>query len=207
MRIRISGINQYMFCPYSFYLEYVLGLKPIKTRSLAIGAKVHAELHNKYLEEEWEVVDVWEALQRARENKETFKYREFQINASFAEWDLVGKMDELWIYPDRILIIEDKPGNQAYDGSKYQVMGYALAFKHIYNPQMPIEIAVRNRDTLQILWDEEFNETKERDVVQVIEEMYRVLNHEKIPEAKSSPNKCEHCGFRDFCDKRMVRED
>ncbi len=202
MKIKISWLNQYLFCPYSFYLQYVLGIQPIKTQSLRIGAQVHEELNRRYREEGWEEVDIWEALQRAREKGETFKYREMGIDANFGRWNLVGKMDELWIYPDRIEIIEDKPGNHAYDGGKYQVMGYALAFKHFYNPPLPIRIAVRNRDTLQILWYEEFDKAKERDVKNVIKEMYRVLKGELIPEARASPNKCQHCGFRDFCDRR-----
>ena len=203
MKIRISWINQYLFCPYGFYLQHVLGLEPIKTKSLSIGARVHAELKRKYEEEGWENVNIWEALQRAKEKGEIFKYRERWVDANFEKWDLVGKVDELWIYPDRVEIIEDKPGNHAYDGSKYQVMGYALAFKSFYNISLPIKIAVRNRDTMELLWHEEFDEIKEKDIVRVIEEMYQILDRKIIPEAIPSPNKCEHCGFRDFCDRRM----
>ncbi len=202
MRIRISWINQYMFCPYGFYLEHVLGLKPIKTQYLVTGTKIHAELQKKYLEEGWEVVDIKEALYRSQKNREIFKYRELQINASFPRWELTGKMDELWIYPDQVLIIEDKPGNQAYDGGKYQVMGYALALKHVYHPSIPIQIAVRNRDTQEIMWNEEFDQSREKDVSGILDEIYLVLSGEKIPAAKPSPKKCEHCGFREFCNRK-----
>ena len=202
-RILVSWINQYMFCPYAFYLGHVLGVRPIKSANVAMGARIHAELQRKYLEEGWEIVEVEEALERAQKNKETFKYRELPIEAIFSQWTLKGKMDELWIYPDKVLIIEDKPGERAYDGGIYQVMGYALAFKQVYHPSAPIKIAVRNRDSQDIMWDDEFDKSKESGVINVINDIYLVLSGEKIPQARPGSKKCEHCGFRDFCDKKQ----
>ncbi len=203
MKVPISWINQYLFCPYAFYLQHVLGVEPQKDVALLIGSAVHAELERKYKEEGWEQVDIEDALHRAPIENREFRYREFAVSTYLQKFEISGRIDEVRINPDRISIIEDKPGNRVYDGSKYQVMGYAFAFKRIYTPDLPIYVMVRNRDTQEVMWQKMFEDYDEQEVFRLIMEIYNVLSGNIIPDAKPSPKKCERCAVGYICNKKQ----
>lgn len=65
---------------------------------------------------------------------------------------LYGLIDEVHFTPDRIIIIDDKPNNQAFSSIKKQIWGYCLAFEEQFKPDLPIFGCLRQKDTKQIIW-------------------------------------------------------
>ncbi|MEM5807299.1 MAG: CRISPR-associated protein Cas4, partial [Candidatus Aenigmatarchaeota archaeon] len=132
--IVINGINHFPiswlhskgFCEYQLYLEKIKKIKVEKTAEMIIGKQIHEELEREFLEQAEEEMTIEEALIRSKETGESFFIRELETISS--KYGIYGKIDEVQIFPDNILIIDDKPGSVAYQGLIKQVAAYSLSF-------------------------------------------------------------------------------
>lgn len=192
----ISWLNQQGYCEYVLFLQYCQGIKTAPTQAMLTGTKEHGALEEKF-KETATPASFDEAYELSKE-KEILSREMFVIDP---EEGIRGFIDEIWMTPDEIVIIDDKPGNRAYMSTIHQVLAYCLAFKHmIGDDNRKIRGALRERGTDNIFWSEEFNERNEKKIKYVIDRMHGLFEGQKPFIPTKNPNKCKKCRYQSYCD-------
>lgn len=196
----ISWLNTQAYCEYSLYLEYSEGIRTGPTREMIEGTKGHAELEEKF-KETAQPSSFEDAFELSKE-EEILSREMFVIDV---EDGIRGFIDEVRMTPDRIIIIDDKPGNRAYQSTINQVRAYCLAFKSmIGDDDRQIIAALRQRGTDNIFWYEEFNENNEKNIRYTINFLHRLIDDKRDPIPTKNPNKCRSCRFQSYCDEKAI---
>jgi predicted RecB family nuclease len=112
---------------------------------------------------------------------------------------LYGRIDEVVFEPNRIVIVDDKPGAQPYFTNKVQVWGYCQAFREMYEPSLPLFGALRQEDNRNIVWLEEFLEDHTKLVSITVDRIRAILGGTQSPEPTGNSRKCQPCRFRESC--------
>jgi CRISPR-associated exonuclease Cas4 len=199
-RIPVSWLHSYGYCEYQIYLEHVRGVEAEETPEMQEVREAHAamdEAHKAAAELE---LDVDEALTKAQEEQIVLSAREVQVKGK----QLVGCIDEIVFLPDRIMIVDDKPGDIAWPSSKLQAWGYCLTFEEQYEPNMPIIAGIRNRDTGYEIWASPYTRRNREEVLRAVSRIRQLLDGEAIPVGCRNPKKCRACRFNGSCDVRSV---
>lgn len=197
-RIPVSWLHSYGYCEYQIYLEHVRGVEAGETPEMQEGREVHAamdEAHKAAAELE---LGIDEALAKSQEERVVLSAREVQVKGE----QLIGVIDEVIFFPDRIMIVDDKPGDIAWPSSKMQAWGYCLAFQEQWEPGLPIVAGIRNRETGYEVWAEAFTRRHREEVVTAVSRIRQILDGEAIPRGAGNPRKCRACRFCDSCDAR-----
>ena len=173
----ISWLNTQQYCEYSLYLEYCQGISTAPTKEMTEGTRGHAVLEEKF-KETAEPSTFEDAFELSKE-EEIVSREMFVIDT---ENGIRGYIDEIRMTPDKIIIIDDKPGNRAYQSTINQVRAYCLAFKNmIGEDNRKIVAALRQRGTDNIFWYEEFNENNENNILYTINFLHRLINDQRDP--------------------------
>lgn len=194
----VSWLNKQGFCEYGIYLENVKGIHVKPTKSMVKGTEVHATLEENF-KKDAEPATFDEML----ETSKTSEILSRELPVISKQHGIRGFIDEVWMTPDEFIIIDDKPGTIAYSSSINQVFGYCLAFKEMIPEERRIVASLRERGTENIYWASYFDEKAEKDIINLIERMQRLLVGELEFEATNNPNKCRGCRFNAICDKKM----
>ncbi|MBU3905207.1 MAG: PD-(D/E)XK nuclease family protein [Nanoarchaeota archaeon] len=192
----ISEFNIQSYC--ELQLKYIWSGIRITTKQMLQGTARHKELETKFIEEtkDLEEVTIEEALELAKKGI-TSVARELRIK-SF-NFRLNGIIDHIEIGPTGITILDDKVGDIAYPGSKTQLFMYAIAFKDCYRSDLDIRVRIRNRDTLQTVWEEVFTENVFNEMEEKLQRMAELAMHEREFEPTNSPKKCAACSYKEMC--------
>ncbi len=194
-----SWLNSFLYCPYQIYLEKVLKIKPGETEAMISGKNAHLALEINHREAVEEYLTIPDALQMAKRNNVGYLFREVRLRALFDRYVVGGRIDELLILPDRVDIIDDKPGHRAYDGGIIQVYAYAHAFVSRYSPQVPVHAVIRSRDSGEEIYRGEFGARERERVEEIIKELLDVIYSRREPTVRINERKCASCRFRDVC--------
>jgi CRISPR/Cas system-associated exonuclease Cas4 (RecB family) len=195
-----SWINTYYFCPYQLYLYRVKGIKRPATKAMKTGTAVHLALEQKHLEQVEEELMIEDALFNARMTRNAYVFRELHLIGHFERYQVGGYIDELAIYPDRVEVIDDKPGTQAYRGEIMQVHTYAHAFIKELSPGMPVWAVIRNRDTGEILYRNVHGAQKEEETEALLGDILALLRDARVPSVEVKESRCRSCRYRDVCE-------
>lgn len=196
----ISWLNTQGYCEYSLYLEYCQGVSTAPTQEMTIGSDEHEKLEAKF-KETAEPSTFKDAFELSKE-EEILSREMFVIDA---EDGIRGFIDEIRMSPDKIIIIDDKPGNRAYPSTINQVRAYCLAFKNmIGDDNRQIIAALRERGTDNIFWYEEFNENNEKNIRYQINSLHRLIDDQRAPIPTKNPNKCRKCRFQSYCEEKAI---
>jgi hypothetical protein len=101
--------------------------------------------------------------------------------------------------PSRIIIVDDKPSIQPYFTNKIQVWGYCQAFKETYYPGVPLFAALRQENTGDIIWLEEFLEDHDNLVKVTVDRIRAIIAGNESPQPAGNIRKCKPCRFKDSC--------
>ncbi len=195
-----SWIQTYKYCPYQLYLERVKKVEVPPTRSMREGTAAHMVLeeeHKKMVERELSIED---ALSLAPFENESYAYREVKYITQFDNFQLISKVDEIVIGPDKVVIIDDKRSRKVYDGQIFQVYAYAYAFKHMFDVDRDIRVQIRSHVNSKLLYDHEFGGEEERAIEKTLGDVLRLLKNEFVPQVEYRSSKCDRCRFRDYCE-------
>ncbi len=194
----ISWLNKQGFCEYGIYLENVKGIEVKPTPSMLEGTKEHAILEDKF-KEDAEPATFDEML----ETSKTGEILSRELPVISKHYGIRGFIDEVWMTPDEFIIIDDKPGTVAYSSSINQVYGYCLAFKEMVPEKRRIVASLRERGTENIYWASYFDGKVEKDIINLVNRMHKLLEGKAEFKATDNPNKCRGCRFNTLCDKKM----
>ncbi len=200
--IPISVLSQYEYCEAQVTMRYVHGVIPV-TPAMIEGTLIHERLEREFLEKAELELSLEQALGLSKETGEVYVSREVPVHSR--ELGIVGRIDELEIWPDRLVVIDDKPGPVPYKGYMMQVYGYAMALEHTVDTTgRVIIVRIRDRSTGIVLWEWEYNPRDElaRAVRTAISRISRLMTGEVLPEPTGNEKKCLSCGFYPECKYR-----
>jgi len=196
-KIPIHWLHSQAYCEYQIYLEHVLGKEGKITSEMEKGKKVHSMLEEKHKEKAEIKLSVKDALEKSQKEKIILVGREVYVENE----NLMGLIDEIHFTPNKIIIINDKPGDFAYLTNKMQVWGYCLAFQEQFNPKISIVGCIRQRDNQKILWKGDFLDEHKNMVLDAIKRILGIINGNQKPQPTTKISKCKNYRLKDDCDK------
>lgn len=202
--IGASWFTSFCYCEYKFYLEKVLRIEVPKTQDMILGIQVHQEKENKFLEEAEEIS--WREFLEA-EKPVTTKEAEFE--KQIGDILLLGRIDEITSDKSGIYILDDKPNPKLYNSSKLQLYTYCFLFQETFKDSLnkPIFAMLRDRDTNQVVWTQEFTKDSEQEFFEVFHRMRSLLLKKEVPTPTNNPNKCKACIYNKLnkCNKSLAK--
>lgn len=191
----ISWLNKQGYCEYQLYLEHMKGIKTQPTSAMTQGTKMHKQLEDIFKKDATPST-FEEAVENSKEN--AIMSREcFVVSPEFG---IRGYIDEIWMKPDEIVIIDDKPGRTPYESSMNQVRAYCLAYKDMTGEKRKIKGALRERGTENLFWIEEFTPNVEKSITFTIDRVHGLFDGTKPFMATKNPKKCRSCRFNNDCE-------
>ena len=191
----ISWLNKQGYCEYQLYLEHMKGIKTQPTSAMTQGTKMHKQLEDIFKKDATPST-FEEAVENSKEN--AIMSRECFVVAP--EFGIRGYIDEIWMKPDEIVIIDDKPGRTPYESSMNQVRAYCLAYKNMAGEERKIKGALRERGTENLFWIEEFTPDVEKSITFTIDRVHGLFDGTKPFVATKNPKKCRSCRFNNDCE-------
>lgn len=206
----IWWLNDHEYCEYKIYLQFEKGIKTEKTEKMKEGRQIHDQLYTDFKQAS--------IPSSFKEIVELSKF-EGQISKEFKlrslKYGMIGQADEILFYPDKLIVIDDKPGPKNYpagknipwEGDINQVYGYCLALKEKmieeFQDTRPIIAALRKRKTDYIYWNEIFDESAENKIIGIINHIHRLISLEDEYKSNDKPGKCKSCSLNKECDRNI----
>jgi len=194
----ISWLNKQGYCEYGIYLENVKGVEVKPNAAMIKGTMVHSKLEMDFRKEA-EPATMDEMLETSK-TSDIFS-RELPVLS--VRYGIRGFIDEVWMTSDEFIIIDDKPGNRAFNSSINQVYGYCLAFLDVVKDKRNIVASLRERSTENIFWSAYFNENAQNDIINIINRIHKLILGEEEYKSTKNPKKCRSCRFNKMCDRRV----
>lgn len=193
--IPVHWLHTHAYCELQIYLEKVQGLEAPPTVEMLAGAEKHAILDEEHEKKAELDLTVNEAFAKAQLEAISLISRDIYVKGTA----LYGRIDEVVFEPTRIIIIDDKPSAQPYFTNKVQVWGYCQAFQEMYQPNLPLFGALRQEDTGDIVWLEEFLTDHAMLVRTTVDRIRAILSGIENPEPAGNSRKCNPCRFKESC--------
>ncbi|WP_298519851.1 CRISPR-associated protein Cas4 [uncultured Methanobrevibacter sp.] len=192
---QISWLNQQGYCEYQIYLEYMKGIETPATPEMTHGSDIHNQLETIFKQDA--TPSTFEEAVEVSKSEASMSRECFVISPKYG---IRGYIDEIWMTPEEIVIIDDKPGRTPYFSTMNQVRAYCLAFKDMTNDERPIKAALRERGTNNLFWIEIFTEDVEKQIEFTINRMHGLLEGSRPFVPTKNPNKCRSCRYKRYCD-------
>lgn len=199
--IAISEFHQQAYCEVQLKYKWA-GIKRI-TPQMTKGTEIHDEKLDEFEKETEgaEQVEVKEAIKRAIEKGERFVARELLIRSP--TFRLYGMIDAVEIGPHGITITDDKPCEYPYMSAVSQILGYGIAFKDFYRPNIDIFLIIKHHNG-DIIWEEVLDQDKVDEMLERINRIHELATGLREFEPTGNPKKCASCSYRDICKKRQL---
>ena len=191
----ISWLNQQGYCEYQLYLEYMKGIETRPTAAMTHGSQIHKQLENIFNKDATPA-----KFEDAVEASKTEASMSREVTVVAPDYGIRGDIDEIWMTPDEIVIIDDKPGRTPYQSTINQVRAYCLAFKDMTGDERKIKGALRERGTDNLFWIEIFTPEVEKQIKFTIDRVQGLLDGTKPFVPTKNPKKCRSCRFKDTCE-------
>jgi CRISPR-associated protein Cas4 len=191
----ISWLNKQGYCEYQIYLEHMRGIETAATPEMTHGSNIHNQLEHAFKKDATPAT--FEEVVEVSKSEATISRECFVVSP---EYGIRGYIDEIWMKPDEIVIIDDKPGRTPYFSTMNQVRAYCLAFKDMTNDERPIKGALRERGTSNLFWIEIFTQDIENQIKFTIDRMQGLLEGSRPFVPTKNPNKCRSCRYKKYCE-------
>lgn len=179
--IRVKELELIFFCPYSFYLNKVLGFERKKEQVFEKGKKIQGEIRNVvyvFLLKEVEPGRIME-----------------EVEMTDSELGLKGKVDMLLLFENEIVPIEIKWTPKFYPWWIYNLATYAILAQRTF--EKPVKKALlirikRGRGDCKVIW---MDDTLRNSVFWALRLARKILEG-KIP---MKYGRCKNCDFKHVC--------
>ena len=191
----ISWLNQQGYCEYQLYLEYMKGIETPATPEMTHGSDIHHQLEDIFKQDATPAT--FEEAVETSKDKASMSREVFVIAP---EYGIRGYIDEIWMKPDEIVIIDDKPGRTPYFSTMNQVRAYCLAFKSMTCDERKMKAALRERGTENLFWIEIFTPEVEKEIKFTLERMQGLFDGTRPFVPTKNANKCRSCRYKRYCE-------
>ena len=133
--------------------------------------------------------------------------REVELQHTTSNVVLLGRIDELSCDKDGIYVIDDKPNDYAYIGTRKQLWAYCHLLENNFKDLIskPIYAVLKNRDDGSIVWKEMFTGAHKEQFLLAMLRLRDVLSEKRKPEPTQNPNKCKACQFNKVCEFSLAK--
>ena len=163
------------------------------------GSKIHNELEDIFKQ-----ASTPTSFENAVETSKTNAIMSRECFVVAPNYGIRGYIDEIWMKPDEIVIIDDKPGRTPYESTMNQVRAYCLAFKNMTGEERKIKGALRERGTENLFWIEVFTPDVEKQIKYTINRVHGLFDGTKPFIPTKNPKKCKSCRFSDECEHAQI---
>ena len=204
--IPISWLHTQDFCEYQLYLQHVLHVKLPATKEMLSGLQKHSELQQVFNKK---AVPIEEPVEKhieklLRGEIGPFSMREFSLKSE--TYKLTGKIDEIQLFQERALIIDNKPSLSAKVADINQLRAYCLCFSDAYKWEREICNAVQNSESQKFVFAEQFNDAAKLAVEGIIGRMHDLFSGDLDFIATNEKWKCAACRYNIVCKKALYRQ-
>lgn len=185
LKLRVSDLKQYIYCPRVVYFTYVCPVEKKLTRKMVYGSEAHLEL---------------DRLEKRRTFKRyNFKEgeRKFHTSLYSPRLGLEGRLDMHIVAGKEIFPVEFK--HSAHSPSlnhKYQLVAYAMLLEDVYNKPVRYGFICNTSGLVVPL---EITPNSRVFVKEMLEKMRLLVSSESMPKRASHKTKCIDCEFHNFC--------
>lgn len=191
----ISWLNQQGYCEYQLYLEYMKGVETAPTAAMTHGSQIHNQLEEIFKQD-----STPSTFEDAVETSKTEASMSRECFVVAPDYGIRGFIDEIWMKPDEIVIIDDKHGRTPYESTMNQVRAYCLAYKDMTGDERKIKAALRERGTENLFWIEVFTPEVEKQIKFTIDRMHGLFDGTKPFVPTKNSKKCKSCRFKNDCE-------
>jgi len=199
-RIPARWLRSFAYCEYQVYLEHCRGARPLPEAETAQSRAARISLDRVYDQAAKLEMDVDQAMARAGEEGVVVSAREVAVEGL----DVKGCIDEIVFMPDRVLVVDDRPGDMAWPGSRMQAWGYCLAFEEQYHPLQLVMAGIRSQETGFEIWAHTFTPAHREEVHRAVSRIRQLVDGEAIPVGTRNRRKCQACRLSPACDVKAV---
>lgn len=171
------------------------GIETAPTGAMTHGSEIHNQLENIFKQDATPAT--FEEVVEVSKSEASMSRECFVISPKYG---IRGYIDEIWMTPEEIVIIDDKPGRTPYQSTMNQVRAYCLAFKDMTNDSRMIKAALRERGTSNLFWIEIFTPEIEKEIEFTIDRVQGLLDGSKPFVPTKNPNKCRSCRYKRYCE-------
>ncbi|MGB9803133.1 CRISPR-associated protein Cas4 [Desulfofundulus sp.] len=186
LKLKVTDIKQYFYCPRIIYFTYVCPVPKKVTTKMEFGREAHLELDRL-------------------EKRRTFKRYNFQVgerkfhtNLYSPRLGLEGRLDMHIISGGDIFPVEFKHSSgTAFLNHKYQLVAYAMLLEDTYN--RPIRYGFIYLDAANDVIPVEITPNARLHVKETLARIRGMVASEYIPPKISFKGRCIDCEYRNFC--------
>lgn len=183
--LTVRDVVDYNYCPRSIYFHYCLKAGKEKTPKMEMGKERHKTFSSK---KRAKMVKDLPSL--PREYNRTLYSEEYGMNARVDCILLKGKE----AYPVEFKA-SPKPG-VLYNTHKYQAVAQALAVEEALGKEVPYAyLKYANGEVVELAITPRLKEK----LVAMIEEIGKIVEHERLPRPTDSRKKCRGCFYSNLC--------
>ena len=140
-------------------IENTRYIETAPTGAMTHGSEIHQKLEDIFKQDA--TPTTFEKAVKTSKSEAVMSRECFVISPNYG---IKGYIDEIWMKPDEIVIIYDKPGRTPYQPTMNQVRAYCLAFKNMTNDSRTIKSALKKRGTKNLFWIEVFTPEIEKEI-------------------------------------------
>jgi hypothetical protein len=165
------------------------------------GKKKHSELYNDHYQQANSVDSFDSALSKTLFDNKTRIFREFRVVKETDQYILSGRIDEIRIESNRIVIVDDKDIDslnpfleQLY---QHQVQIYSQLLFDQFFPSLEIIFEIRKAGSDKIFLSEIFSQLSDTRFDQVINSIIEYWEGERVLKKTNDKEKCLSCRFKE----------
>src|SRR3989344_4735639 len=154
--IGASWFQQASFCEQKLYLGKVEKMPLVETKEMAQGSEIHKSKYGDFVRTAEPIT--WEEFFAS---EQLVSSREVELSHVTKDIVLLGRIDELSSDKDGVYVVDDKPSDYAYIGTRKQIWAYCYLLENSFGDlikkhKKPIYAVLKNRDNGSTVWQEKF---------------------------------------------------
>jgi len=186
MKLRVSDIKQFIYCPRVVYYQYVLPVDRKITRKMENGREEHIEL------------DRLEKRRKLKRYGLAEGERKFHTRLYSPRLELEGILDMHIVTDKGLFPVEFKHTGCAVSlNHKYQLAAYAMLLEDHFNTIVRCGFVYLSLCGEVVTVD--ITPAMRLYVRQIIEKIHRMIDDQVMPGAARRKNRCTDCEYRRFC--------
>ncbi|MGI6685829.1 MAG: CRISPR-associated protein Cas4 [Bacillota bacterium] len=186
LKLRVSDIKQYVYCPRVLYFTYVLPVEKKVTRKMTYGQEYHVQL------------DRLEKRRKLKRYNLSDGERIFHTHLYSPRLELEGKLDLHIKSGHELFPVEFK---NTYRGPglnhKYQVTAYAILLEDIYG--QPVRQGFVYQIPNNEIFEMEITPNMRLYVKEIMAKIRHLVKMEAMPKPAFQKQRCIDCEYRNFC--------
>lgn len=186
LKLRVTDVKQYVYCPRIIYFTYVCPVEKKITRKMEYGKAEHVTL------------DGLERRRTLRRYRLAEGQRHFHLRLWSERLALEGLLDLCLAAGSEYFPVEFKFSTRSGGlNHKYQLVSYAMLLEETY--RRPVRYGLLYLVPRQEVQEVIITPEARKFVTQVLDRIRRIVEREVFPPATPARGRCRDCEYRRFC--------